>query len=286
MGAWLSLLRVKHYVKSALIFLPLIFSQQIFINSILFAKVLFAALAFCFVASGIYVVNDIIDKRRDAVHPTKRHRPIASGKVGVRQALTCAILLVGLGLGMAIVISLHGSANVLWVLLAYLVLNLGYCLYLKKVPIIEVAILASGFLLRVLYGGFAAQVDVSYWLYLTILSLSFYLGLGKRRNEFERSGNKESRKVLSQYNKRFLDRNMYMFLSLAIGFYSLWAIEQGHWVHMCTIPLVMVSCMRYSLIVEGNSDGDPTNVILQDKLLLILIAAYTVMMGSYLYFTL
>lgn len=108
------------------------------------------------------------------------------------------------------------------------------------------------------------------------------MGLGKRRNEFEKHAQRETRKVLSNYSQRFLDRNMYMFLALTICFYSLWTKEQGNWA-LASVPIVMLSCMRYSLMVENESDGDPIEVILNDKWLLFMGGFYAVYMFAALY---
>ena len=104
-------------------------------------------------------------------------------------------------------------------------LNLLYSFGLKNVPVADIAILVSGFLLRVLYGSSITGIEISKWLYLTVIAMSFYLGLGKRRNELEKHGGESTRKVLEAYNKNFLDKNMYMCLSLAIVFYSLWCTD-------------------------------------------------------------
>lgn len=239
--------------------------------------------SFSLVSSSIYVLNDILDCKSDAQHPKKRLRPVASGAVGVISALCISVILGIVGLALSAYVSIFTSWEVFAVLGIYFLLNLGYCIYLKGVPIIEVAILSSGFLLRVLYGGFVSATEVSSWLYLTVLSFSFYMGLGKRRNEFEKTPARETRIVLKQYSRRFLDRNMYMFLALSVCFYSLWAMEQGRW-SLWSVPIVMLGCMRYSLIVEGSSDGDPVEVLTSDKLLLTLGVGYVLYMMAFMYF--
>lgn len=278
----ISLLRVKHYVKNTLILVPLLCSGQLMSTPDQLLVVLLAFVSFSLISSSIYIVNDIQDKETDARHPQKRHRPIASGAVSIRRAITLSSVLAMLSIGLSVYLSAQSSWAVTAVILTYLILNIAYSLYLKHVPIIEIAILASGFLLRVLYGGFATGIDVSAWLYLTVLSFSFYMGLGKRRNEFEKHSQRETRKVLSNYSQRFLDRNMYMFLALTICFYSLWTKEQGNWA-LASVPIVMLSCMRYSLMVENESDGDPIEVILNDKWLLFMGGLYAVYMFSALY---
>ena len=278
----LSLLRVKHYVKNFLIFLPLLFSKQLLNSDSRLGDVVWAFVAFCLLASAIYLFNDIRDKEKDKYHPTKRNRPIASGRVSVSAAWSVLAVLFLIGMGVGCYVSYCSSWYILFFLMLYVVLNVLYSIRLKNVPVLEIGILSAGFMIRVMLGGYAAHVEVSDWLYLTVLSASFYMGLGKRRNELQSSSDKETRKVLRFYNRRFLDRNMYMFLSLSIAFYSLWSMSRKNGV-IWTVPLVMLIAMRYSLIVEGASDGDPVELILKDKALLLMSVAYMLLMGWLLY---
>lgn len=278
----LRILRVKHYVKNLLIFLPLLFSKQLSTCSSQLWNVVWAFIAFCLFASAIYLFNDIQDKEKDKHHPTKKNRPIASGQISESEAWATFAAMLLIGVCVASYASFCSSWLILVVLLLYISLNIMYSLYLKNVPILEIGILSTGFMMRVMMGGYAAHVDVSAWLYLTVLSASFYMGLGKRRNELQSEGNKETRKVLQFYNRRFLDRNMYMFLSLAIAFYSLWSMNQKNGI-IWTVPIVMLIAMRYSLIVEESSDGDPVELILNDKLLMIFGVLYIPLMAYLLY---
>jgi decaprenyl-phosphate phosphoribosyltransferase len=263
--AYLKLMRPKHYLKNVLIFVPLVFSGLLFTDDYLLRSI-FSFLAFSMVASAVYIFNDIVDKDYDKKHPTKKNRPIAAGKVSVRSA---AILLVVL-LGVATIFQSVAGFTAAGVGL------LGYSLGLKHLPIIDVAILSFGFVIRVLYGGYSVDIDISMWLYLAILALSFYLGLGKRRNEIRQNGH-ETRKVNKFYNQEFLDKNMYVCLGLAIVYYSLWAIDpsQKHDYIYLTIPVVIMITMAYSLAVESSkSEGDPVNVILGNKTLILLSLVY------------
>ena len=139
-----------------------------------------------------------------------------------------------------------------------------------------------------MYGGVVVDVEVSKFLYLMIIFGSFYLGFGKRRNEIIKNGNK-SRKVLSLYNKEFLDKNMYVCLGLAIVSYTLWCVDPatvariGNDYLFWTIPLVMIILQLYSLNIEGNSHGDPIEVVLSDKKLIAIVILYVLVMGGLLY---
>lgn len=280
---YLKLIRVKHYLKNFLIFLPIVFSGNLFKLNYLY-KIIFGFLAFCFVCSIVYIINDIRDLEKDKLHPKKKNRPLASGSISKTQAfIVIAILLAS-----AYICSLFININLysLLLLVIYLVLNILYSMGLKNVPLVDIIILVSGFVIRVLYGGAIISVEVSKWLTLTIVAMAFYLALGKRRNEI--SINTNTRNVLKYYNIEFLDKNMYMCLSLAIVFYSLWTVdinvlnrinENVIW----TVPLVIMICMRYSMIIEGNSDGDPVEVVVGDKVLLLLLMIYCLILFLMLY---
>lgn len=278
---YLKLMRCHHYIKNILIFLPLVFSKSLFdIQSII--KVLLGALSFCFIASIVYVINDIHDIEADRQHEKKKLRPIASGKVSIKEGYILTILLFIISIAINIVLFGNNIQAYFWLIL-YLILNVLYSLKLKHIPIIDIVILAFGFLIRVFYGASIIEVEVSKWLYLTILSFSFYMGLGKRRNEFIKLG-PNSRKVLKYYNKSFLDNNMYMCLALTIVFYALWCVDVSIANIIWTVPFIIIILMKYSLIIEGESLGDPVDVVLENKDLLLLVIGYAVLMFIMIYF--
>lgn len=282
---YLKLMRVKHYLKNFLVFAPLLFSGNFFEGNY-FINTILSFIAFSFIASVVYIVNDIRDVEKDKLHPVKKNRPIASGNVTKVEGIILAIIL--FIIAMAINFFIKASILSFAILLAYLIINIAYSFGLKNVPIIDILILSIGFLLRVFYGASICNLNVSNWLYLTILSISFYLGLGKRRNEIDKS--KDSRKVLEQYNRNFLDKNMYMCLSLTIMFYSLWCVDpinssrfNGINYLLITVPIIMIICMKYSLDIEGDSFGDPVDVVFSDKIILALVAIYGIIIFFILY---
>lgn len=281
---YIKLMRCKHYIKNFLIFLPIIFSFQ-FQNITALITVILGFISFCFVSSIVYILNDACDIEKDRKHQTKCHRPLAAGTISKRAAyITIGVLTI-----LVIGIQICMKAN-LWgvgILGLYLLLNIAYSKSLKHKPLIDIVILVSGFFLRVLYGAVIIGVEISSWLYLTIISFSFYLSLGKRRNEIEKNGT-QSRKVLQYYTKEFLDKNMYMCLALTIVFYALWCVspmsmEKFNSQYLIwTVPLVMIICMKYSLTVEGDSHGDPVEVLLSDKILMALVGLYVIIMGIFI----
>ncbi len=278
-------MRVHHYLKNLLVFVPLACSGQIFDRKKLTVSV-FAFLSFCFISSAIYFINDIRDKEKDRNHPTKKNRPIAAGKISVKAAVIFTVFLIVLAAGFNVLcFNLYSSL----LLALYFAINIGYSFGLKNIPLLDIAILVAGFLIRALYGSVVTGILISNWLYLVIISVAFYLGLGKRRNELKKQGDEDTRKVIKKYPFAFLDNNMYMCMGLIFVFYALWTVDEKTiavyqsanliW----TVPVVMLIFMKYSLTVEGNSDGDPVEVLLRDKLLVGLCVLYLLLMFALLY---
>lgn len=276
-------MRPHHCVKNFLVFAALACSGQFFdLDKLPAAAIGF--LVFCLTSSAVYVINDIRDRERDRAHPVKCRRPIASGAVAVRNAWILAALLLGGAAGC----SLRLAPVPALIPAAYLLLNLAYSFGGKDIPLADVCILAAGFLLRVLYGGVITGIEISDWLYLTVLALAFFLSLGKRRNELRRTSG-GTRPVLAAYSESFLDRAMYMCLTLTNVFYALWAVDeqtQARYHHrylIWTVPLVLVITLKYSLNVERDCDGDPVEVLLGDRALVGLCLLYLAVMFVMLY---
>ena len=285
MKYYLKLMRVHHYIKNLLVFAALACSGQLFNFEKLTAGIA-AFIAFCMVSSVVYIINDIRDVEKDRKHPTKCNRPIAAGTVSVKSAWGLAVVL----LLIAVVcncLTFHVTSTLL--LAFYLILNLAYSFGLKNIPIVDVTILVAGFLIRILYGAFVTEITISNWLYLTVIALAFYFALGKRRNELKQIGDGETRQVLKAYPVNFLDKNMGMCLTLANVFYALWSMDEktmsfyNNEYLIFTVPIVLLITMKYSLDVEGESDGDPVEVLIHDKVLLALCILYLAIMFAILY---
>jgi 4-hydroxybenzoate polyprenyltransferase len=245
----------------------------------------FGFAAFSLASSAVYILNDIKDREKDRLHSVKRLRPIASGAVNVRAALAIfaaviAALILLLAFARAGSLRVFGVPAVL-ILVCYIASNAAYSFGLKNIPLVDVTLLASGYVLRVLFGAALIGIEISIWLYLVVSAGAFYLGLGKRRNEIAREGG-GTRNVLRFYTHNFLDKNMYVCQTLCVVFYSLWSIDRGTiervgtGAFVYTVPVIFMILLKYSLNIERDSDGDPTSVILRDKALLALCAGYAV----------
>lgn len=274
------LLRIKHYIKNLLVFAPLFFARS-FMNPDLLLRVILGFISFCLVSSIVYIINDINDVEKDRQHPVKMNRPLASNRISIKMAWMIAFGLLVISLILNLFIQSKVSMIVLY---GYLGLNLAYSLYLKRIPIVDVTVIVIGFILRIVYGGLLVSIQLSNWLILTVLAISYYLALGKRRNELNRNGN-QSRDVLEYYNAEFLDKMMYVMLTLFIVFYSLWTVSITGVDQMLiwSIPIVIIIVMKYSLIIEQNSFGDPADVLFSDPVLLGLAFMYGVYMVIILY---
>lgn len=279
----IKLLRVKHYIKNVLILIPLFFAKAFYdLNSVFLVSMGF--LVFSLTTSIVYILNDIQDIEKDKLHPIKRNRPFASGKISVKSGYRIVIVLIIISTILCITFKINVTSISL--LFTYLMINLLYSFKLKQYPIIDVSIIAAGFVLRVLYGGAILNVPISNWLILTILAFSFFMAFGKRRNELIKNGN-ESRDVLSKYSKSFLDSSIIVSEGLLIVFYALWSLSENKFLSdqkslIWSVPIVMLIVFRYSMILEDDNFGDPADIVFSDKILWILGACFTLLM-SYIY---
>ena len=261
----IKLVRPKQWVKNSFVFAPLIFAGE-FLHLDSIYSTLLAAFLFCLAASAVYIVNDLKDIEKDRIHPEKsKNRPLASGQVSPQFAIILLILLY------IVLISFWAMVpNVIYVIFIYLVLNWAYTFKLKHEPVIEIFIVAFGFVLRVYAGAMALTVPVSHWMFITTLSISLYLASIKRRQELLQSGS-QSRGVLAYYSITLIDRFAEMSAVTAVVFYSLYVMEVQPKL-IVSVPLVIFGLFRYWYIVETLKGGEsPTDVIIQDKQILLTV---------------
>ncbi len=281
------LMRPKHYIKNLLIFTAIIFSGNLFYTN-MFWHTVAGFIIFNALASVVYIFNDIHDVEEDKRHPVKRMRPIASGTVSIRTAYTLAVCLALFALAGSFLLF---NASCFIVPLLYFFINLGYSVGLKHVPFLDIALLIAGFFLRVVYGAVIINVELSNWVYLTVIALSIYLGLGKRRNELLKTGQESStRPVLKHYSTSFCDKFMNVCLTCALVFYALWSVDPvtiqrvGNNCLVWTVPLVFFILMKYCADIEADSYGDPVDVIFHDKALILMCLVFGVAILNIIYF--
>ena len=269
LSALIKAMRLRQWTKNGFIFFALIFDKQLFIPES-FWRTVAGFFLFCLVSSAVYLLNDIADVEADRKHPEKKSRPIASGKLPVNVAFTTAVLLVILAIPLGYLLSPLFAL----VLAAYLVINLLYSRWLKHVSILDVLIISSGFVLRVVAGVILIYPveRFSPWLYMITILFSLYIGLGKRRAEMNllAHGASAHRKVFDGYTIPLLDQYITIVSGMTIVAYSLYTfsapnLPENHSM-MLTIPFVVYGIFRYlQLIQVGHAAGSPDEVALKDR---------------------
>lgn len=248
-----------------------------------------AALLFCVVSSGIYVLNDLMDADHDQSHPIKRHRPIASGRISRGRAWGLMALLLGVGIAGA----LQVKAQLAGVLLIYIVLQVSYSLGLKRIMLLDVFLIAFGFVLRAVAGAVAIAVPISLWLLLCTFLLALFLALCKRRHEkiLLEDAAEDHRASLGQYNRILLDLLIGITGTttiIAYAVYTVWpdTILKFHTAGLAyTIPLVLFGVFRYLyLVYRRGAGGRPEKVLLTDLPLLIALALYVLSVLAVFYY--
>lgn len=259
-------MRPHQWLKNAFVFFGLVFSQT-WSDSAMGAKVTIAFAAFCAISSAVYVLNDWHDRAADAMHPKKRHRPLASGLVSSRQGLLLAALL------LAATLAIAWQNRVLLLLVGlYLAANLAYSWRLKQVPVVDVSIIASGFMLRLLAGTVAVGIPPSRWLLLTGIFMALFLGFSKRKAEsFHDEANQ--RAVLADYPSALLDTFMAAMMTATLATYSLFAsspeaqLQHGERLFY-TVPVVIFGMLRYTYQVHRGRGEDVARDLFGDPWIL------------------
>lgn len=275
----LKLIRVKQWVKNAFVLAPLLFSLK-FIELSADIKALFAFFGFSFAASFVYVMNDIVDRKKDALHPKKKKRPIASGRISIVTGWAISIILIVLSI---ICFTVLGSSKAFYAISIYVLMNIMYSWKLKHIVLIDVLIIAIGFILRVYVGAYAIAVPVSSFIFMTTLFLSLFLGFTKRKMEFLKSGT-ATRSVLEKYSLEIVNQYIIISVALTIMCYALYTLEPSTISKFETnrliysVIFVIYGMFRYLYILDCHENvEDPTESLFTDKGLMgacILYVAY------------
>jgi decaprenyl-phosphate phosphoribosyltransferase len=288
---YLRLLRPRQWTKNLAIFAALIFSGELFYEPLFYLTVI-GFTSFCAASSAIYVINDIFDREKDKMHPFKKFRPIAVGDIPITFAWLIALLLIISSL----IISSSISGGFLLITILYLLLHIGYSVFLKHIEIVDILTLAGGYIIRVFAGEVVTGFHISVWLLLTTVSLSLFLAIGKRRSELTLLGKfslekiSNTRKTLSHYTEKLLDVYLSIFATSAFMFYALFTFLenpqgakvsfesipadilgtylQKKWLMITIIPVVY-GLMRYLQRIYEKQEGEsPERVLFSDRALL------------------
>jgi decaprenyl-phosphate phosphoribosyltransferase len=271
MTPYIKLLRPKDWAKNLFLFLPVFFGGKIF-DIPRIEHLIQAFFAFCFVASTVYIVNDYRDIEDDKKHPKKRLRPLASGQVNPGAALAIAGLLIIAGFTLAWFAD--PKFRFISILGFYFLMNMGYSLGLKNIPILDILIVAIGFSLRVKGGGYVAAIDVSPWLNLMVLLLALFMAIAKRRDDIllKLETGTDMRKAVKGYNVDFLNTMLAMFSAIIIMTYIMYCVSPVTTYHLGTYHLyytsifVIAGLMRYlQITLVQNKAGSPTEILYKDR---------------------
>jgi len=286
MAPMLVLLRPHQWVKNLFVAAPLFFTPAAMAAAAA-GRVLLGVVCFSALASAMYVLNDWCDREADRKHPVKRRRPLASGEVAPTAALPLALALAVAGFLAAFLLLPGGFVGILGL---YVVLNLAYSFWLKRVAIVDVMVIAIGFVLRIYAGGFLIGVTPTVWIVACTLLLALFLALAKRRDDIVRGVDHGHRQSLAGYNAAFLDTSVSVVLGALLVCYLLYTTQPENMARLhsdklfLTAPFVIAGVLRYLqvTIVEHRS-GSPTRLALSDRFLLLTILGWVATFAVLIY---
>ncbi|MBR4650406.1 MAG: decaprenyl-phosphate phosphoribosyltransferase [Prevotella sp.] len=292
MKSIIKLTRPSHWVKNLFVFLPIFFGQKLF-DVTLVQNALMAFLAFSFAASSIYCFNDIIDVEDDRRHPVKCQRPVASGKISVAVAYCIMILLLAMSIGVLFLIRDEAFRwSTIAVIVIYWLMEIAYCILLKRFAIVDVCILSVGFILRILAGGMATGVVISHWLIMMTFLLTLFLGIAKRRDDVLRMARTgiPVRHNTKRYNLTFVNEALTITGSVMLVCYIMYTVSpeviaqfESQYLYL-TSAFVIVGLLRYiQLAVVDEKTGDPTKVLLHDHFTQCVVVGWVVAFAVIIY---
>ena len=280
-------MRPKQWIKNLFLFAPLVFSKSLLTFS-LSMKTSIAFVAFCILSGCVYMINDVADREKDKKHPTKCLRPIASGMLSPTVALGMITIFLSLSLVGGYLVDIEFFA----ILVIYFLINLAYSTLLKHVVLLDVFVIAVGFVLRVIGGGAAIHVELSSWLLLCTLLIALFLALCKRRHELVLLEDDASshREILGQYTPYFLDQLIAVVTASTVVSYALYTMSDNVYKNFgnndlkYTIPFVIYGIFRYLYLVHRKDEGgNPTEMMMSDVPMLVNIGLWAFVVGIVLY---
>lgn len=286
MKKYIKLLRIKQYVKNGFLFLPIFFSARLF-NLNIFIEVLIGAIIFSIASSSIYILNDIKDINEDKIHPQKSKRPIASGLISIKNAKIISLILFLSAIFGAFILNQDFGI----IIIAYLLLNLLYSFKLKHIAIVDISIIAIGFVLRVLAGAQLANVIASQYLILMTYLISLFIALAKRYDDILLKEHGQcTRKNIDGYNKDFVLTSMSIIAAVNIVTYILYTLSEdittqfnSSYVYLTSF-FVITGILRYLQITFVNQESvSPTNILFKDKFIIFTILLWLISFGIIIY---
>ncbi len=280
-------MRPHQYIKNLFIFLPLFFALKI-TDPALLTNAIIAFIAFSLTASAIYTLNDYHDIEEDRQHPKKKDRPLASGAINKSQAISIMSVLFVAGFTLMAILSLKAAA----ILLAYVIMNIAYSFYLKHVAILDVVIIAIGFVLRLFIGSAVTDIPLSMWIVVMTFLLALFMALAKRRDDvlIYLDTGKKMRKVIDGYNLQFLDTAMAIMASVVIVSYTIYTtspevVARVHSEYLYLTSLfVILGIMRYLQVAFVLKDsGSPTKIVLKDRFMQLTLIGWVLSFAWILY---
>ena len=287
MKNYIDLLRITQWSKNFFIFLPLFFAMHLQ-ESERFFKVSLAFIGFCLMASAVYIFNDLYDLAEDSQHPKKKHRPLPAGRITRGSAIGLMACLLALGLPIAYGLSL----KMFYLCLFYIALNIAYSVKLKHVPILDIMVIAVGFVIRIFVGGVVGDVPIYMWIIIMTFLLALFMALGKRRDDMliYMETNHNPRKSIDGYNLRFIDASMMIMAAVVLVAYLMYTVSPEIIAKFKTDKLyitslfVLMGVMRYLQItlVEKNS-GCPTTIFIEDLFIQLSVVGWIISFAILVY---
>lgn len=283
----LTSLRPRQWTKNFFLFAALVFSKSVFQGPLLI-KTVGSFIIFCLLSGAEYLFNDLMDLKQDRIHPLKKQRPLASGKLSVLTAVIVLVILFAIGLVTSFLLSNAFG----WIALIYILMMLGYTIIFKHVVILDVIIIAIGFVLRAIAGAVVIELSISSWLLVCTIFLALFLALSKRRHELILLGDDATghRKILGEYSPYLLDQMIAVVTASTVMAYALYTtaadtVEKfGTRNLIFTMPFVLYGIFRYLyLIHQKKLGGSPEQIMIQDKPMIINILFYLLATGLILY---
>lgn len=286
--AFLRLIRPEHWLKNLFIFLPAFFNGSILIPGISIS-LLISFISFSLIASSVYIFNDYCDIDNDRLHPEKKKRPLAANEISKNIAFAGMIIFLFSGL----ILAFLQNIVLLWIALSYLIINIAYTLRLKNIAILDVNIIAIGFIIRILFGGITSNVIISKWLWIITYLLALILAFGKRRTELSicLNSGEQTRKSITGYSLEFINNSIVFMVAVLVVSYIMYSISpevtlrlNSEHIYLTSFFVVLGMLRFLQQTMVFNNTGSPSNLLVKDRFIQLILVGWTLMFVYFIYF--